>query len=206
MYSTALRQLQTGCFSRNLLIQSFYIIFPDADALRLALATNSKTTPVTPESLESVSPLSIGVYAISACECLRNVRISLFPRLFLRPFKFYTIFTAEICPCYHTVNDSSSVPNHGIAATLAYVNLELTNTLVFLMSSRVRAGGGTRNALLQQLFRSAISRDSFRAGPDVASGIKCKYNCARISRLYLAPELRTNPPAPNRSSLQPRAT
>ena len=206
MYSAALRQLQTGCFSRNLLIQFFYILFPDADALRLALATNRTTTPITPELLESVSPLSRGVYAISARECLRSVRISLFPRLFFRPFKFYTIFTAEICSCYHTVNGSSSVPNHGIAATLAYVNQELTNTLVFLMSSRVRAEGGTRNALLQRLFRSAISRDSFRAEPDVASGIKFKYSSARISRLYLAPELRTNPPAPNRSSLRPPAT
>ena len=147
MYSAALRQLQTGCFSRNLLIQSFYILFPDADALRLALATNSTTTPVTPESLESVSPLSRGVYAISACECLLNVRISLFPRLFFRPFKFYTIFTEEICSCYHNVNDSNSVPNHGIAATLAYVNRELTNTLVFIMSPRGLYGREREHAM-----------------------------------------------------------
>ena len=40
----------------------------------------------------------------------------------------------------------------------------------------------------------------------MASGIKCKYNCARISRLYLASEFRTKPPAPNRSSLRPPAT
>ena len=33
-------------------------------------------------------------------------------------------------------NDSSSVPNHGTAATLAYVNRELTNTLVFLILPR----------------------------------------------------------------------
>ena len=52
------------------------------------------------------------------------------------PFKFYTIFTAEFYSCYHTVNDSSSIPHHGLAATLAYVNRELTNTLAFLMSPR----------------------------------------------------------------------
>ena len=40
----------------------------------------------------------------------------------------------------------------------------------------------------------------------MASGIKCKYNCARISRLYLASEFRTNPPTPNRSSMRPPAT
>ena len=43
-----------------------------------------------------------------------------FSRAFFRPFKFY--------------NDSSSVLNHGTAATLAYVNRDLTNTLVFLIS------------------------------------------------------------------------
>ena len=60
-----------------------------------------------------------------------------FSRVFFsRPFKFYTIFTAEVCSCYHTVNDSSSVRHHGIATTLTYVNRELTNTLVFLMSPR----------------------------------------------------------------------
>ena len=77
-----LRQLQTGCFSRNLLIQSFETLFSDADASRLALATNSTTTPVVPESLEGVSPWSRGLYASSACECLRKVHISLFPRIF----------------------------------------------------------------------------------------------------------------------------
>ena len=103
----------------------FLDFFSDADALRLTLATSSTTTPVTPESLESVSPLSRGLYAISACERLRNVRISLFPRLFFPPVQ----------GVYYLYNDSSSVPiNHGIAATLAYVNREVTNTLVFLVS------------------------------------------------------------------------
>ena len=63
--------------------------------------------------------------------------ISLFPRLFFRPFKVYTNFTAEVYSYYYTVNNSSPVPiNHGLAATLAYVNRELTNTLVSLVSPR----------------------------------------------------------------------
>ena len=56
--------------------------------------------------------------------------------IFFRPFKFYTLFTTETYSCYHTFKDSSSIPHHGIAATLAYVNRELTNTIVFLMSPR----------------------------------------------------------------------
>ena len=90
------------------------------------------------ESLHCREGSMLSAHANACVMCV----FRLFPRLFFRPFKSYTIFTAEICFCYHTVNDSSSVPNHGIAATLAYVNLELTNTLVFLMSSRVRAGRG----------------------------------------------------------------
>ena len=60
----------------------------------------------------------------------------------------------------------------------------------------LRAGGGTRNALLQRRFRSATSCNSFHIGSDVALGKKCKYNCARISRLYLASDFRTNPTRP----------
>ena len=45
-------------------------------------------------------------------------------------------------------NNSSSVPiNHGIAATLAYVNRELTNTLVFLMSPRRPYGREEEHAI-----------------------------------------------------------
>ena len=54
-----------------------------------------------------------------------------------RPFKVYTNFTEEVYSYFYTVNNSSSVPiNHGLAATLAYVNRELTNTLVSLVSLR----------------------------------------------------------------------
>ena len=52
-----------------------------------------------------------------------------FSRAFFRPFKFYTGLLLL------SYNDSSSVPNHGTAATLAYVKRDLTNTLVFLISS-----------------------------------------------------------------------
>ena len=95
-----------------------------------------------------------------------------------------------------------------MAATPLYANRGLTYTpcLAYSAATTLRAGGGTRNALLQRQFWSAIACNSFCVGPGVASGIKCKYNCARISRLYLASKFRTNPPAPNRSSLRPSAT
>ena len=44
-------------------------------------------------------------------------------------------------------NNGSSVPNHGIAATLAYVNRELTNTLVVLMSPRGPYGREEEHAM-----------------------------------------------------------
>ena len=60
-----------------------------------------------------------------------------FPASFFRPFKVYTNFTQEAYSYLYTVNNSSSVPiNHGLAATLAYVNRELTTTLVSLVSPR----------------------------------------------------------------------
>ena len=46
------------------------------------------------------------------------------------------------------------------------------------------------------------SGGSFRTGLDVATGIKCEYKCARISRLYLASDSGRTPP--NRSSFQLR--
>ena len=68
-----------------------------------------------------------------------------FPASFFRPFKVYTNFTEEVYSYYYTVNDSSPVPiNHGLAATLAYVNRELINTLVSLVS-REDPTGGRRN-------------------------------------------------------------
>ena len=67
---------------------------------------------------------------------------------FFRPFKVYTFVTAEVYSCYHTANDSSSVPHHGIAATLvAYVKRELSNTLGFLMSPRGPYGRQEEHAM-----------------------------------------------------------
>ena len=61
-----------------------------------------------------------------------------FSRVFFRPSKVNTVlFLQQSYTPAIILNDSSSVLiNHGIAATLAYVNQELTNTLVFLMSPR----------------------------------------------------------------------
>ena len=71
-----------------------------------------------------------------------------FPASFFRPFKVYTNFTAEVYSYYYTVNNSSSVPiNHGIAATLAYVNRKLINALVSLVSPRGPYGREEEHAM-----------------------------------------------------------
>ena len=71
-----------------------------------------------------------------------------FPASFFRPFKVYTKFKAEAYSYYYTVNNSSSVPiNHGPAATLAYVNRELINTLVSLVSPRGPYGREEEHAM-----------------------------------------------------------
>ena len=119
-----------------------------------------------------------------------------FSRLFFRPFKCYTMFTAEVYSCYHTMMVVLYQTMAPLRHCLCKPRADQYSCLPFFAARTLRAGGGTRNALLQRRFRSAISRNSFRVGPDVASGIKCKYNCARISRLYLASEFRTNPPHP----------
>ena len=59
-----------------------------------------------------------------------------FPAYFSSRPRFILFLQQRLTPAI-VLNDSSSVLiNHGIAATLAYVNRELTNTLVFLMSPR----------------------------------------------------------------------
>ena len=71
-----------------------------------------------------------------------------FPASFFRPFKVYINFTAEVYSYYYTVNNSSSVPiNNGLAATLAYVNRELTNALVSLVSPRGPYGREEEHAM-----------------------------------------------------------
>ena len=70
------------------------------------------------------------------------------PASFFRPFKVYTNFTAEVYSYYYTVNDGSPVPiSHGPAATLAYVNRELINTLVSLVSPRGPYGREEEHAM-----------------------------------------------------------
>ena len=167
--------------------------------LTLDLTTNSTTTPVTSEFLEDASHLSRGLYAISAAiPCA--MRIFRFSRLcFFQPLPVqvvYYFYRRVLLLLSFLCNDSNTVPTHALAATLLYANQELTYTpcLAYSAARTLRAGGETRNALLQRRFRSAISCSPFRVGPDVAPGVKCKYNCARISCLYLASDLRTTPP------------
>ena len=74
--------------------------------------------------------------------------ISLFPRLFSARSRFILILQQMFAPTIIVYNDSSSVPiNHGIAATLAYVNRELTNTLVSLVSPRGPDGREEEHAM-----------------------------------------------------------
>ena len=77
---------------------------------------------------------------------LAYMRISLFPRLFFSArLRFILFLQQRITPA---IIDSSSVPiNHGIAATLAYVNRELTNTLVSLVSPRGPHGREEEHAI-----------------------------------------------------------
>ena len=74
--------------------------------------------------------------------------ISLFPRLFPARSRFILILQKRFTPTIILYNNSSSVPiNHGIAATLAYVNQKLTNTLVSLVSPRGPYGREEEHAM-----------------------------------------------------------
>ena len=77
---------------------------------------------------------------------LAYMRISLFPRLFFSARSRFILFLQQrITPA---IIDSSSVPiNHGPAATLAYVNRELINTLVSLVSQRGPYGREEEHAM-----------------------------------------------------------
>ena len=77
---------------------------------------------------------------------LAYMRISLFPRLFFSARSRFILFLQQrITPA---IIDSSSVPiNHGPAATLAYVNRELINTLVSLVSPRGPYGREEEHAM-----------------------------------------------------------
>ena len=122
--------------------------------------------------------------------------ISLFPRLFSRPFKVYTNFTAEVYSYFYTVNNSSSVPiNHGLAATLAYVNRELTNALVSLVSPR---GPYRREEEHAMRYYSGGLGQRFVAIPSPLGWTwllekKCEYNCAQS--VSISPP-KSEPPRP----------
>ena len=74
--------------------------------------------------------------------------ISLFPRLFSARSRFVLTLQQRLTPTIILYNDSSSVPiKHGIAATLAYVNRELTNALVSLVSPRGPYGREEEHAM-----------------------------------------------------------
>ena len=63
-------------------------------------------------------------------------------------FRFSRVFFFFARSKFILYNDSRSVPiNHGIAATLAYVNRELSNTLVFLVSPRGPYGREKEHAM-----------------------------------------------------------
>ena len=134
---------------------------------------------------------------VSALGHLAQCAYFIFP-----PFRFQPLPVQVLYYSYRRVllllinNISNTVPNHGMGATLLYANRELTYTpcLTYSAARTLRTGGGSRNALLQRRFRSAISRSSLRVKPDSTPELKCEYNCEWISRLYLASDLRTTPP------------
>ena len=72
-----------------------------------------------------------------------------FSRVFVSfRLRFILFLQQRFTPAIILHNDSSSVPiHHGIAATLAYVNRELTNTLVFLVSPRGPYGREKKHAM-----------------------------------------------------------
>ena len=68
--------------------------------------------------------------------------------LFSTRSRFILFLQQRFTPAIILYDDSSSVPiNHGIAATLAYVNREPTNTLVFLVSPRGPYGREKEHAM-----------------------------------------------------------
>ena len=135
---------------------------------------------------------TLSAYANACVMCVFR-----FSRVFSRRPRFILFLQQRFTPAI-ILNDSSSVLiNHGIVAILTYVNRELTNTLVVLMSPRGPYGREEERAMR---YYSGGFGQQFLAIPSALGwtwllGKKCKYNCARISRLYLAPNSgRTLPP------------
>ena len=69
-----------------------------------------------------------------------------FSRIFFRPVQVFYIFYSRGLLLL-SYDDSSYVPNHGTAATLAYINRELTNTLVFFISPRGSCGREEKHSM-----------------------------------------------------------
>ena len=122
-----------------------------------------------------------------------------FPAFFSRPFKVYTNFTAEVYSYYYPVNNSSSVPiNHGLAAILAYVNRELTNALVSLVSPRGPYGREEEHAMR---YYSGSLGQRFLAIPSALGWTwLLGYNASLIAR---RPRVSISPPKSN--PLPPRS-
>ena len=147
------------------------------NVLRLDLATNSTTTPVTPESLESVCPLLRGLYSPAhANACVMCV--FRFSRVFSSARSSFTLFLQQrftpviillmIVVLYQTM----------ASLRHCYVKRELTNTLVFLISPRGPYGREEEHALR---YYSGGFGQRFLAIPSALGrtwflGIKCKYN------------------------------
>ena len=131
-----------------------------------------------------------------------------FPASFSRPFKVYTNFTEEVYSYYYTVNNSSSVPiNHGLAATLAYVNRELTNAFVSLVSPRGPYGREEEHAM--RYYSGGLGQRFFAIPSALGWTWLLGYNAsiiARRPRVSISPPKSDPPPAPKRSPLRPPAT
>ena len=114
--------------------------------------------------------------------------ISLFPRLVSARSRFILILQKRFIPTiillmvvvlYHK-------PWPRYDTSLCKPRADQYSCLPCVAARTLRAGGGTRNTLLQRRSRSAISRHSFSAGLDVASGINASI-IARRPRVSISP-------------------
>ena len=134
------------------------------------------------------------------CGSLRNAHISLVHLFFSNayPFKYYTIFTAEFYSCCHIM--IVILPNVGTAATLLYVNRELTYTTRLADSAAriLRAGGGTRNVLYSGDFGQRLLAVLYALSRTWPSGKNASITACG-SRVLISPSiLRTTTPLPHR--------
>ena len=134
------------------------------------------------------------------CDTLRNAHILLFPPFVVQPLPVHLLYYLNSRVLLTIVCKIIVIlPNHDTAAKLPYLckpRADLFFRLPCTAARVLQAGGGTRNALLQRRLWSAIFRSTLCVEPDVALGIKCEYNRARISRLYLASDSSDDPLPP----------